>query len=85
MILLGTILVVWITVGLMALTWGVRIIHAPGNKGKLDKHLKDLADEFGIEEENCLCVLYVSFVALGFVGVLVAAYRKISSYFKRGK
>jgi hypothetical protein len=76
---------IWITTGLVALVWGTRALHNPQSRQKVKEQIKELAEELKITEEDCLCVLYVSFFVAGFAGIGIAAYRKIRNYLKGNK
>ena len=76
------LLILWIISGLAALVIGVMTANKPENKGFLEKQIKELSDESGIQEETCLSILYVGFVILGFVGLSIAFYRKVKTWWR---
>ena len=72
----------WILTGLLALIVGVKTLHTPEYRDKIVEQLKEISEELKIKEEDCMCILYVSFVVFGFVGVFLALFRRIRTYFK---
>jgi hypothetical protein len=72
----------WILAGLLALVAGVKILHVPESRERILEQIREIAEELKIKEEDCMCILYVSFVALGFVGVTLALLRRIRTYFR---
>jgi hypothetical protein len=72
----------WILAGLLALVAGVKILHVPESRERILEQIREIAEELKIKEEDCMCILYVSFVALGFVGVTLALFRRIRTYFR---
>lgn len=79
------IALLWVLAGLGALYIGVKYINEPQNKQSIQHHIKELSEEIKIKEEDCLCILYVGFVVVGFVGVVVALIRRIKEYLRRNK
>ena len=76
------LLILWMISGLVALAIGVITANKPENKGLLEKQIKELSEESGLQEETCLCILYVGFVILGFVGLSIAFYRKVKTWWR---
>lgn len=72
----------WILTGLLALVVGAKTLQNPDNLQKIKEQLKEIAEELKIKEEDCMCILYVSFVVFGFVGVTLALFRRIRTYFR---
>lgn len=79
------IALLWVLAGLGALYIGVKYINEPQNKQSIQHHIKELSEEIKIKEEDCLCILYVGFVVVGFVGVVAALIRRIKEYLRRNK
>lgn len=75
-------IVFWILTGLTALVAGAKTLQNPDSLKKIKEQLKEIAEELKIKEEDCMCILYVSFVVFGFVGVTLALFRRIRTYFK---
>lgn len=74
--------IIWIIAGLVALFIGVKAMHDEELKGLVKDHLEVMRDEFRIKREDCVCLLYVSFVLFGFVGVTLVVLRKIKNVIK---
>ena len=80
-----TIALIWILTGLIALAIGTKYMNKPENRKVLHEQLKEIAEEMKIKEEDCICIMYVGFVVLGFVGAIVALARRLHKYFRRNK
>ena len=80
-----TIALIWILTGLVALAIGTKYMNKPENRKELHEQLKEIAEEMKIKEEDCICIMYVGFVVLGFVGAMVALARRLHKYFRRNK
>ena len=74
---------VWTIAGLMALAMGTRVLLKDENMSAIKEQLREIAEELKITEEDCMCILYVSFMVFGLVGVSLALIRRIRAYYKR--
>lgn len=72
----------WTITGLVALVMGTKVLCKPENLEKVKEQLREIAEELKITEEDCMCILQVSFAALGFIGVALVAWRRLKKYFK---
>jgi hypothetical protein len=79
------ITLLWILLGLLALIIGTKYMHNPENRRIFREQLKEIAEELKIKEEDCICIVYVGFVVLGFVGATVALVRRLRKYLRRNK
>ena len=80
-----TIALIWVLTGLVALAIGTKYMNKPENRKELHEQFKEIAEEMKIKEEDCICIMYVGFVVLGFVGAMVALARRLHKYFRRNK
>ena len=76
------LVITWILIGFVGLIWGTKALRNPANKKWIEEHIKELANEMKVTEEDFICMLYVAFYATGFIGVILAAYRKFRAYIK---
>lgn len=76
------LLILWMISGLAALIMGVKVMHKPENKETLQEQLDELSAEFKLQEDTCLCILYVAFVVFGFAGISIALYRKAKTWWR---
>lgn len=83
--LMKIITLLWILLGLLALIIGTKYMHNPENRRVFREQLKEIAEELKIKEEDCICIVYVGFVVLGFVGATVALVRRLRKYLRRNK
>lgn len=83
--LVKTTALIWILTGLVVLIIGTRYMNKPENRKVLHEQLKEVAEEMKIKEEDCICIMYVGFVVLGFVGALAVLLRRLHKYFRRNK
>ena len=83
--LMKIIMLFWILIGLLALIMGTKYMHNPANKQAFHEQLKEISEEMKIKEEDCICIIYVGFVILGFVGVIIALIRRLRKYLRRNK
>lgn len=83
--LMKIITLLWILLGLLALIIGTKYMHNPENRRIFREQLKEIAEELKIKEEDCICIVYVGFVVLGFVGATVALVRRLRKYLRRNK
>ena len=79
------VFLVWIALGLVALAIGTKYMNRPENRKILHDQLKEIAEELRIKEEDCISVMYVGFVILGFMGVAIALIRRLKKYMKGNK
>ena len=75
----------WIVTGIGALVIGTKYIHNPATRQALHEQLKEIAEELKLKEEDCICIMYVGFIFLGFMGALVALFRRFKKYLRRNK
>ena len=83
--LMKILTLLWILLGLLALAMGTKYMHNPENRRVFREQLKEIAEELKIKEEDCICIVYVGFVVLGFVGATVALVRRLRKYLRRNK
>ena len=72
----------WIVTGFIALVLGVKAMNDSEIQDSIREHLEVIHEEFHIKREDCICVLYVSFVLCGFIGVSLVALRKLKNILK---
>lgn len=80
-----TTTVIWILTGLLALAIGTKYMNKPENRELILKQVKEIAEEIKIKDEDCICIMYVGFVLLGFVGATVALFRRFRKHLRRNK
>jgi hypothetical protein len=76
---------VWVLTGFIALVLGTKALTNPMNREEIHEQFKEIAEELRITEEDCLCILYVGFMAIGFAGVSLALFRRLKRYLRRTK
>ena len=76
---------IWIIAGLVALVIGTKYMHNSTNRKALHDHIKEIAEELKLKEEDCISIMYVGFVVLGFVGGAIALFKRLKKYTRRGK
>lgn len=80
-----TTTLIWILTGLLALAIGTKYMNKPENRELILKQVKEIAEEIKVKDEDCICIMYVGFVLLGFVGVAVALLRRFRQHLRRNK
>ena len=79
------IFLIWIITGLIALAIGTRYMNKPENRKALYDQIKEVAQDLKLKDEDCICIMYVGFVLLGFVGASIMAFRRLKNRIRRDK